>query len=167
MQKTTHPFGLYHFFLYIFLLPTPPPLQAPPPICPHHLILLRYCLFGAWSLVSSSSSSTLDDTPAPPIASFMDIEWGRVRSLRPAQGVGAGDSLPPLLGLPEPSYNDAPWSCHSSLPFLGLPSSGQDPTVAMVPLPLMGKGRKHHLDYSDPKTEEIGGGYTHKENWPY
>lgn len=66
--------------------------------------------------------------------------------------------MPPLLGLPEPSYNDAPWSCHSSLPFLGLPSSGQDPTVAMVPLPLMGKGRKHHLDYSDPKTEEIGGG---------
>lgn len=24
MQKTTHPFGLYHFFLYIFLLPPTP-----------------------------------------------------------------------------------------------------------------------------------------------
>lgn len=35
--------------------------------------------------------------------------------------------------------------------------------MAMVPLPLLGKGRKHHLDYSDPKTEEIGGGVVHTQ----
>lgn len=101
--------------------------------------------------------------PLPPHCILYGYRMGEGVVFKTSSRVGGGDSLQPLLGLPEPSYNDAPWSCHSSLPFLGLASSGQDPAVAMVPLPLLGKGRKHHLDYSDPKTEEIGGGVVHTQ----